>query len=39
MIKKLVYISTIFIVAFNLNAQTVDEVLDMYYQGLGGKAK
>lgn len=39
MIKKLVYISTIFIVAFSLNAQTADEVLDMYYQGLGGKAK
>ncbi len=39
MIRKLVYIASIFLVAFSMNAQTVDEVLDMYYQGMGGKAK
>ena len=39
MIRKLVFIASIFLVAFSMNAQTVDEVLDMYYQGLGGKAK
>ncbi|MFA7325853.1 MAG: hypothetical protein WC121_04255 [Candidatus Kapaibacterium sp.] len=39
MIKKLVYIASIFLVAFSMNAQTVEEVLDMYYDGLGGKAK
>lgn len=39
MIRKLVYIASIFLVAFSMNAQTVDEVLDMYYQGLGGKEK
>lgn len=39
MIRKLVYAASIFLVAFSMNAQTVDEVLDMYYEGLGGKAK
>ncbi|MER3329291.1 MAG: hypothetical protein RIF34_06910, partial [Candidatus Kapaibacterium sp.] len=39
MIRKLIYIASIFLVAFSINAQTVDEVLEMYYQGLGGKEK
>jgi hypothetical protein len=39
MISKLVYIASVFLVAFSLNAQTVEEVLDMYYEGLGGRAK
>lgn len=39
MIRKLIYVASIFLVAFSMNAQSVDEVLDMYYKALGGKEK
>lgn len=39
MIRKLVYVASIFLVAISMNAQSVDEVLDMYYKALGGKEK
>ncbi|MCB0701066.1 MAG: hypothetical protein R2863_06525 [Candidatus Kapaibacterium sp.] len=39
MIKKLIFISSLLLLSLTSNAQTVDEVLEMYYQGLGGREK